>query len=111
MGKWGVTLTGASEVETTLDVLDNIRFDGHVVKSGVDYAVYVEFGTKNMDANGALRASTAETMANLDSVIDGADDGNEITEAIAKSIAQGWREGVWVDTGRLRDSITVVKKK
>lgn len=105
---WGVKLTG---LDATTDGLEQMveasEMTTYTVASGVEYSVYVEFGTSTMPANGALRQSTKETMSNLGSVISGADSIGEITQLIAEDIAAGWRKDVWVDTGRLKRSIHV----
>lgn len=111
MADWGVTLSGVETAEANIEALeDTSPTAGHVVKSDVEYSVYVEFGTRHMAANGALRASVSETMANLGRVVGDADTVSEITEAIAEDIAEGWRDNVWVDTGRLKNSITVERR-
>lgn len=108
-GGWGVEVSGLDDTTSGLESMVEGYGDmqSHTVASGVEYAVYVEFGTKHMPANGALRNAIEETMSNLDTVIAGADDPDQITKNVAESIKAGWRREVWVDTGRLRDSIHV----
>ena len=101
-------------LENTISNLEEYRlkwgeFVGKAVVSDVEYAVYVEFGTYKMDANRGLRDSMEETMNQVDSLAEQADSAEELGDIIAESIAEGWRDKVWVDTGRLRDSITVVE--
>ena len=105
---WGVEIEGLDDTQDGLEAMvESFEMSSHTVVSNVEYAVYVEFGTSNMPANGALRNAIQETMSNLDMVIGGADDPDEITREIAEAVKAGWRRGVWVDTGRLRDSIHV----
>lgn len=135
---WDVELEGLAAVDTMLqEVADEYGAMGtHTVKSGVDYAVYVEFGTSahvirpngadvlafesggetvfakevkhpGTPPNGALRAAAKEAMANLDTIAASASTPEQITERVAEYIARGWRSGVWVDTGKLRASIHV----
>lgn len=106
---FGLTVQGLDSVNGTLDAMVDLgdEMSGHVVASDVEYAVYVEFGTRYMAANGALRASVTDTLGNLSSIVDDADDANEVTKLVAEDIAEGWREDVWVDTGKLRNSIRV----
>lgn len=106
------------------------------VVSDVPYAVYVEFGTgphvirpkddgvlafeaggetvfttvvhhPGTPPNGALRKAVAAAMANLDAIAADADSGDDLMEKIADFIKRGWKQEVWVDTGRLKRSIHV----
>lgn len=108
----------------------------HVVASDVEYAVYVEFGTgphiirpkeggtlafevggetvfakevkhPGTPPNGALRKAVRTALANLDAIVANANTPDEITKELAEFIARNWRQDVWVDTGRLRQSIHV----
>ena len=108
-GGWGTTLTGYAATKDNLEETKRLfeQMSSHVVYSDVEYAVYVEFGTSRMPANGALRASVQDTLGNLESLVEDASSAEDISRVIAEDIAEGWRNDVWVDTGRLRDSITV----
>lgn len=108
-GGWGVKLNGYNDVHNALEEMGEMYEDmgTYVVVSDVRYAVYVEFGTSKMAANGALRKSAKATLANIDNVVASVEDPSQITQRVAEDIAEGWRQGVWVDTGRLRNSITV----
>lgn len=138
MAGWGVEVEGLDGATT---MLDNVAVEygtirSYTVKSNVDYAVYVEFGTgphiiesdgdsplafeaggevvfthrvrhPGTEPNGALRKAVKVAMANLDTIAAGAESPAEITKAIAEFIRDGWKRDVWVDEGTLRESIHV----
>lgn len=106
---WSAELTGMRGVQKALVAYEHKwgSFQRHVVISDVEYAVYVEFGTSNMPANMALRNAVSETLSNLPSMAKKAGSGDELSRMIAESIRDKWKEDVWVDTGRLRDSIHI----
>lgn len=85
------------------------EFAGYAVGSDVDYAIYVEYGTYKMPANRAMRNAMRDTMSRVESFAARADSADELGRMIAEDIASRWRSDVWVDTGKLRDSITVVE--
>lgn len=109
MPGWGVEMEGLDDTQSGLEGMVD-GFDGmqsHAVVSDVEYAVYVEFGTRNMPANGALRSAIQEVLSNLETILAGASDPDEMTKNVAEAIKAGWRRDVWVDTGNLRSSIRV----
>lgn len=110
-GGWGVNINGFDSATDTLEsVVEGYGQMGtYTVKTDVHYAIYVEFGTVHMPANGAMRAAIDEVMNNLGTVIGDATGPEEITKNVAEAIQAGWRRDVWVDTGNLRDSIHVAK--
>lgn len=107
---WGIKMNGLDGAKDGLQgLVEGDLMQSHAVVSDVEYAVYVEFGTSRMPANAALRGSIQDTLNNLDSVIANADSVSDISRLVAEDIADGWRQDVWVDTGRLKRSIHVEK--
>jgi hypothetical protein len=106
-GGWGVEVEGLDDQQDDLEAMVDAygEMGSYTVISGVEYAVYVEFGTRYMEANGALRNAVSEVMANLDTVLAGTTDPEQMTKNVAEAIMAGWKRDVWVDTGRLRRSI------
>lgn len=93
----------------TMDMLDYAEF-GTVratVSAKTDYAVYVEFGTYKDEAQPYLRPAVRQTMRELPDIVSDADDEAEIVNTMAERIADRMRSDVPVDTGTLRNSITV----
>lgn len=110
-GGWGIEMNGFGAATAGLEAVAESygAMETHTVKSDVEYAIYVEFGTRYMPANGALRSAIDAAMANLGSIIGDVDDPDDITKKVAEAIAEDWRRDVWVDTGRLKSSIHVAK--
>lgn len=77
------------------------------VTADTEYAVYVEFGTRYMEAQPYMRPAVNKTMRNAGSFADDADSTDEFVRMIAEEIADKARGQAPVDTGRLRDSIEV----
>lgn len=103
-----------SGLQHQLDTIEEMQlqwgeFAGYAVGTDVEYAIYVEYGTYKMQPNKALRNAMMEVMSQIDTMAARADDSNDLGKMIAESIKAGWRRDVWVNTGKLRDSIEVVK--
>jgi len=109
LGRTGLSLYGMNE---TLELLDGMKPDDSAtyrVQADTDYAVYVEFGTKNMSAQPYMRPAVNQTMRNAGKHADDADDVDEFVEILAEEIASKARDRAPVDTGKLQNSITVEK--
>lgn len=109
LGKAGIGLIGLS---ATQDMLENAKPDDtatYRVSAETDYAVYVEMGTRNMEAQPYMRPAVNQTMRNAGSYAAQADSNDEFVELLAEAIADKARDKAPVDTGTLRDSITVEK--
>lgn len=95
-------------MDSVLGALDYDEFGTvrYVVGTNVEYSVYVEFGTSSMQAQPYLRPAVERAVRSMDSIIDGAESGQEIAERLALEIeAEATREAP-VDTGTLQNSIT-----
>jgi len=93
-------------------VMDMLQYDefGTVqatVSAETDYAVYVEFGTYKDEAQPYLRPAVNQTLRELPEIMQSADDEEELVNEIANRIADRMRDEVPVDTGQLKNSITV----
>lgn len=110
---WGASITGTRQATSALLAYEKAfgEFQNYTVVSDVEYAVYVEFGTKYMPANAALRNAVSETMAELDSILAGSFASEaDMGRKIAESIRDKWKRDVWVDTGKLQRSIHIEKR-
>jgi len=97
-------------VDESKAMLEEAKPDGSAtyrVKADTEYAVYVEYGTKHMSAQPYLRPAVNQTMRNAGSYAEDADDLDGFAKSLADAIAERAQDKAPVDTGRLRDSITV----
>lgn len=95
-------------LSTTLTALESTKPDGDAtwqVGTDVEYAVYVEYGTKHMEAQPYLRPALNQTMREADALAEQADDVDELVELIAESVAAKAKDKAPVDTGTLMNSI------
>jgi len=79
------------------------------VSANTDYAVYVEFGTRYMEAQPYLRPAVNQTMREADAIARSSDSVEEFVEELAENIAERAKDEVPVRTGRLKRSIKVEK--
>jgi len=79
------------------------------VSAKTDYAVYVEFGTKFMQAQPYMRPAVNQTMREADVYANRADSVDEFVELLAEAIADKARTRAPVDTGKLKNSIEAEK--
>jgi len=103
---FNISLDGFSALNETLDYT-GFGTESYRVKAGAPYALHVEFGTSRMQAQPFLRPAVEDVVANIDRYVDDADTPEELVEQLAEAIAERARDRAPVDTGRLRDSITV----
>lgn len=110
-GGWGMKMSGAASVENRLDMLRDEwgEMQAHTVVADAEHAVYVEYGTVHMPADGSLRDAVSSTVAKIDTLAGRANSADELSRLIAEDIADGYRGSVPVDTGELKSSIHVEK--
>jgi len=93
------------------DTLESMKPSGDAtyrVIADTDYAVYVEFGTKNMAAQPYLRPAVNQALRESGSLWEQSDgDIDEFVEKFADKVAENAQDNAPVDTGTLRDSIRV----
>lgn len=106
LGKAGIALLGYDAMLDSLEAAKPSEAT-YRVSASTDYAVHVEFGTKHSPAQPYMRPAVNQVMRNSERYAGGADDTDELVENLAEAIAEKARGKAPVDTGKLRDSITV----
>lgn len=104
---WGVDLLGFASVVEVIDDIQ-VRLDDdavYVVGTNVEYAVYVEFGTRYQDAQPFLFPAAREAERNMDRIVAGSTSLEGAVKRVALFIEREASERAPVDTGRLRASI------
>lgn len=104
-----VNIDGLSGVVASLEAAKPGDTESWQVGSDVEYSVYVEFGTKNQQAQPYLRPAVNQAFRRSDKLAAEANSTDEFIELLAKQIAKNARETVPVDTGRLKRSIKAEK--
>jgi len=93
-----------ADAETTVD---------YIVGSGVEYSVFLEFGTEDMDPKPFVRPAVDEVESRLSQIADGADTADELVTKVAlaleREIKQTITEKGLIDTGTLRASVTAIR--
>jgi len=93
-----------ADAETTVD---------YVVGSGVEYSVFLEFGTEDMDPKPFVRPAVDEVESRLSQIADDADTADELVTKVAlaleREIKQTITEKGLIDTGTLRASVTAIR--
>lgn len=108
MTGWGVDASGIKEAKTMLEDAKP-ETASYRVSAQTDYAVYVEFGTKYMEAQPFMRPATNQVMRNAGMYAKKADSTDEFVRELAEAIADKAADRAPVDTGRLKRSITAEK--
>jgi opacity protein-like surface antigen len=103
---FGVAMLGYQALEEMLDY-GSMGTATARVSANTEYAVYVEYGTSDMEAQPYLRPAVRQTLRELPQIVDESDDAEDIVNTTANRIADRMRGTVPVDTGQLRDSIRV----
>ena len=105
---WGTRLAGLTSAKNGIQAIGDqwIAMDNVAVIATVDYAVYVEYGTSRMSADGSMR--DAVRAVNVQQLANSTGSADELGQAIANDIQQNWASSVPVDTGAYRASIQVV---
>lgn len=101
----GQLFDGLTDIRDAIEASSN----GWVVGTNVEYAVYVEFGTRHMEAQPYLFKAAREVMAGADSIADKASSTDDLVKRLALAIERRAKEHVAVDTGNLRSSIEARK--
>lgn len=124
MSGWGVSLTGYSRAVSLLEGLEmNLSGDTmFIVGPSVEYAIYVDRGTSKMEARPFVEPAARRVQSNVNSHVSDFIDGslfNASEEAIVRAAALAvqlemvriiTRKGA-VDTGAMRDSVSIEKVK
>ncbi|WP_408954735.1 hypothetical protein [Natroniella sp. ANB-PHB2] len=79
--------------------------DGWVVGTGSSYAVYVEYGAENMEAQSYMRRAAKEVLKELPRLEREADGINDLIKKVALRIERLAKKYCPVDTGNLKASI------
>jgi len=123
MADFDLELEGFERVLESLgDIEDDIRGAGTVtVGTGVEYAVYLEFGTSDMDPTPFFRPALAELRVqgvegfiatNNDLTVEQIDDLDSLVEVVALSLERRIKEIIrkksLIDTGTLRASVLAI---
>lgn len=106
MASFEIDISGIDSAQAALEEAKPQEAE-YRVNAGTSYAVYVEFGTKHMEAQPFLRPAVNQTMREAESIFEDSDDVDEFVEALAERIQEHAKESVPVRTGRLKRSITV----
>jgi len=93
-----------ADAETTVD---------YVVGTGVEYSIYLELGTEDMDPKPFVRPAVDEIESRLPQIADDADTADELVTKVAlaleREIKQTITEKGLIDTGTLRASVTAIR--
>lgn len=106
---FSVELSGFDRTQDSLNELQDFSESATVVISAdTEYAVFVEFGTINQEAQPFIRPAVRQVFRNpmqyLDNTVETV---SEVIEQLAEAIVERARSKVPVDTGELRNAITV----
>lgn len=107
----GANLDGVADLEVTLEEISD-RWSETVVYSvgtNVEYAIYVEYGTHDQQAQPYLRVAAERTRRQLPALAEEADSIEDLVESAAQLVERIAKQVVPVDTGRLRASIEAVE--
>lgn len=107
MSSWGVKLLGFNSVlnffkDVQMRLDDNAVY---VVGTNVEYAVFQEFGTRNMSAQPYLFPAARQVAREADRVAGDASSVEEAVKRLAFQIEREAKDRAPVDTGNLRSSI------
>jgi len=93
-----------ADAETTVD---------YVVGSGVEYSVFLEFGTEDMDPKPFVRPAVDEVESRLSQIADDADTADELVTKVALALEREIKQTITrkglIDTGTLRASVTAIR--
>jgi hypothetical protein len=101
----GQLFDGLMDIRNAIEASDS----AWVVGTNVEYAVYVEFGTRYMEAQPYLREAVREVMSGADQLAAKASSTDELVQLIALAVERRAKDHVPVDTGNLRSSIEARK--
>lgn len=106
MTSFDIDISGVDETQQMLEEAKPQTAE-YRVKADTSYAVYVEFGTKYMEAQPYLRPAVNQTMREAESIFENSDDIEDFVENLAERIQEIAKDRVPVRTGQLKRSITV----
>jgi len=93
-----------ADAETTVD---------YVVGSGVEYSVFLEFGTEDMDPKPFVRPAVDEVESRLSQIADDADTADGLVTKVALALEREIKQTITrkglIDTGTLRASVTAIR--
>jgi len=96
-------------VESVADMSD----DRWLVGTGVEYAVYLEFGTSDMDPKPFVRPALRSIADDVPDIADAADSADEIVARVAFALEREIKKVITakglIDTGTLRASIRAIQ--
>lgn len=104
---WGAKLIGFGSVMNALDDIQ-VKLDDdvvYVVGTNVEYAIYQEFGTRNMEPNSFLFPAAREAQRNVQTIAGDANSVEEAVKRISLFIEKRAAEEAPVDTGNLQASV------
>ena len=112
-GSMGLRITGTAATKSLLDrIIRGLRDSEWIVAVGVDYAVFVEFGTRYMRAQPFMRPAAEQVMRTEFRQIERtSNDVPQIVERTARAIERRSKAMAAVDTGRMRASIRAYRVK
>jgi hypothetical protein len=114
-----------ADIERAIDEVDDLeeQWSGGTiwtVGTAVNYAIYLEFGTRDMDPKPFLRPAVAEARASLETFIatntrttlDAIDSADELVRIVALALERRVKEIITekglIDTGTLRASVAAI---
>ena len=93
-----------ADAETTVD---------YQVGTAVEYAIYLEFGTRDMNPKPFVRPAVDDVESRLDQLAAEADSADELVTRVALALEREIKQTITrkglIDTGTLRASITAVR--
>lgn len=98
-------------MENVLGALDYEEFGSarYVVGSNVEYAIFVEYGTSQNQAQPYLRPAVERAVRSIEQSISISESPDEIAQRLALEIEAEAKREAPVDTGNLQNSITAQK--
>jgi len=101
-----------NELNQRIDALEELGDDRWLVGTGVEYAVYLEFGTSEMNPKPFVRPALRRVSRDVETIARDADDAGEIVQRIAFRLEAEIKQVITrkglIDTGTLRASVRAV---
>lgn len=114
MAEFDLELEGLSETIEDLERLEE-RWTGQqqwLVGTSVEYAIYLEFGTSEMDPKPFFRPAVDRVQSKIEDIADGADSIDDLLSRVAIALEREVKQVITkkglIDTGTLRASITAI---
>jgi hypothetical protein len=106
-------------LQSALDAVDDLQDDWgdsdaqYLVGTGVEYGIYLEVGTRNMDPKPFVRPAVDNVAARVEQIVADADAADEAVARVAfsleREIKQIITEKGLIDTGTLRASVVAIR--